>query len=518
MATSEKKEYKDWLELCKRIKKSTAESRPINEPVTQKKKRIAGLLNDFESFCKYYFPHYCKAPFGWFHKQAAKAITEDKKIFAVLEWPREHAKSVFADVLIPMWLKARGEFKGLILASSNQDKAAGLLADLQAELENNALYTEDFGEQTGVGSWQDHYFIDKDGCGYWAFGRGQSPRGARVAEKRPNLAIADDIDDKLLCKNEARVLETVDWIKEDLLGCLDLEGGRLMVVGNRIHKKSTLAHLVGDIEEGDPINKAIWHSKVWAFERGKKHQKALWHESEAVPAWPERHKAKDLIDRMEKQGTKAALREYFHEHTEEGLVFKSEWIRFEECPKASEMEAIVVYCDPSFKNTKSADYKAICAVGKIKAKYYVLKTWVRQDTVASMVQAFYDMYQEFGNKAAYYMEANMLQDLLLKEFDAAAEERGFHVPLRPDKGKKEDKEMRIENLSPLFQRNHVVFNKAERGTSDMQNLKLQLLGFGNSAVKDDGPDALEGAISKLNKLNRHGQRVFRAGNYIKKSR
>ena len=517
MLTSDKKAYHEWVELCKRIKKNTADSRPINESLEQKKNRIAKLLGDFECFCYYYLPHYCQARFGWFHKEAARQITRDKKIFAVLEWPREHAKSVFADVLIPLWLKARGEFQGLILTSSNQDKAAGLLADLQAELENNTLFIEDFGEQTGLGSWQDHYFIDKQGCGYWAFGRGQSPRGARVAEKRPNIAIADDIDDKVLVKNEARVLETVDWIREDLLGCLPLESGRMIVVGNRIHKKSTIAHLVGDIEEGDPINPKIYHSKVWAFERGKNHKKALWQEGGAVPAWPQRHKAEDLIDRMEKQGAKAALKEYFHEHTEEGMIFKADWFRFEDC-LAQDMDAIVVYCDPSFKNTKSADYKAICAVGKKKGKFYLLKAWIRQETVASMVRAFYDLYEEFGNKAHYYMEANMLQDLLLREFDEAAEERGFHVPIRPDKAKKENKEMRIENISPLFERGHIVFSNAERGSHDVQTLKLQLLGFGNSSIKDDGPDALEGAIAKLSKIHNNGPRLLRAGQYKKRTR
>lgn len=515
---SDKREYAEWLELCKRVKKSTQVSRPFNEDANDKKKRIEALLKDFSSFCRYYFPHYTSAEFGWFHLKAAKAIYQDPKIFAVLEWPREHAKSVFADVLMPLFLKANGKLKGFILVSSNQDKAAGLLADIQAELENNQRYLEDFGEQAALGSWQDYHFVDKDGIGYWAFGRGQSPRGARVAEKRPNVAVVDDIDDKTLCKNEARVMETVDWIKEDLLGCLDLEGGRLVMVGNRIHKKSTLAHIVGDIEDGDPINANIWHLKVYAFENPKTHKKLLWSDKGALPAWPERHKAADLIDRMQKQGMKAALREYFHEHTEEGLVFKADWIRFDECPGLKDLDGIVLYCDPSFKDTAKSDYKAIIAVGRKREKYYVLKAWVRQDSVGAMVRAFYDLYGQFGNNAYYYMEANMLQDLLLKEFDKAAEERGFHVPIRADKSKKENKEMRIENLSPLFERGHIIFNHKERSSSDMQNLKLQLLGFGNSAVKDDGPDALEGAISKLNKKTGYGSKTIRTGQYHKKNR
>jgi len=238
----------------------------------------------------------------------------------------------------------------------------------------------------------------------------------------------------------------------------------------------------------------------------------MWDDPKAVPAWPQRHKAEDLKDRMIKLGLKGTLREYFHEHTEEGLVFKADCIRFDKCPKT--FDSIVVYCDPSFKNTAKSDYKALVAVGKVKTQFYVIKAWIRQDTVKAMVTAFYDFYDLFGANALYYIEANMLQDLLLSEFDTEAEIRGYHLPLRQDKTKKENKDMRVENISPLFERGFVTLNEAERASSDMQTLKLQLLGFGNSSVKDDGPDALEGAISKLNKRTTKGKgKVLRSGNY-----
>lgn len=513
---SDKKAYDEWLLLCKRIKSKTAADRPTRETSKQKRARIEKLLCNFNDFCKYYFKEYCKSDFAWFHLEAEKKITADKKVFAVLEWPREHAKSVFADILLPMWLKAKEQLTGLILVSANQDKAAGLLSDLQAQLEYNELYAHDFGEQVGYGSWTENHFVTKDGVGFWAFGRGQSPRGARQAALRPNMAIVDDIDDKGLVKNQTRVLETVDWIKEDLLGSLSIEGGRLLLVGNRIHKQSTLAHIVGDIEQGDKKNEGITHIKVFAFERGKDHRKAMPGEKGAKPAWHERHKASDLIDRMSKQGHRAAMREYFHEHHEEGLIFKEDWIIWQNMPK--KFDSLAVYCDPSFKDTAKADYKAIVTVGRIKEKYYVVDAWVRQASVKSMVNAFYDIFSTYGNEAKYYMEANMLQDLLLKEFDQEAAERGYHVPLRADKKKKDNKFMRIEAISPLFERGHVIFNEAKRGCPDMQNLKLQIIGFGNLSMKDDGPDALEGAISKLSKSSHSSKRTMRTGQHIKQKR
>lgn len=510
--SNDKRAYEEWQQLCNQIRNQT-EPPKKNETAKVKTKRIKDLLNDFEGFCQYYFPHYCKSPFGWFHKEAADKIIKDKKAFAILEWAREHAKSVFADVFMPLYLKAKGELTGMILVSANGDKASGLLGDIQAEFMNNQRYIADFGEQVSYGNWQSNHFATKDGCGFWAFGRGQSPRGARQAAKRPNFAVVDDIDDKVIVKNPGRVREALDWVLEDLLGCLAIEGGRLIVAGNRIHKEGILAHLVGDIEEGDPKRENIIHVKVFAIEKGKKHEKADANEKGAKPAWHENHKLEDLIDRMSKMGFRASRREYFHEHHEEGLIFKDDWIEWVEPLTLKEYDAIVVYCDPSFKDTAKSDYKAVVAVG-LKGKYYdVLKCWLRQDTVKNMVATFYEYYDWLEDHARYYMEANMLQDLLIKEFDEEAEERGFHVPLRADKAKKENKEMRIENLSPLFERGYIRFSRAEKGSTDMQNLKLQFLGFG-SGMKDDGPDAVEGAIKKLaKKQGKVGGGKHRSGKY-----
>jgi hypothetical protein len=110
----DQKAYQQWLDLRTRISAQTA---PIqHETRAEQHKRVTTLKKNFAAFCSYYFPHYCQSPFGWFHRRAARAIAKDQNIFAILEWPREHPKSVFADVLIPLWLKARGELTGMMIA------------------------------------------------------------------------------------------------------------------------------------------------------------------------------------------------------------------------------------------------------------------------------------------------------------------------------------------------------------------------------------------------------------------
>ena len=503
-SSAERREYQEYLKLCERIK--AANPLPVNETEQQKRDRVNKLKADFQSFCKYYFSDYMDAGFGWFHLEAAKQITADPTICITLEWPREHAKSVFSNVFLPLYLYARGELSGVLVASANQDKAATLLSDLQAQFTANERFINDYGNRAAFGNWQDGSFATTDGCGFWAFGRGQSPRGVRKAAKRPNYAVVDDIDDKVICRNRSRVRDAVDWVLEDLYGACSIQGARLVVAGNRIHKHSILAHLVGDTDPDQPKRAGWKHLKVFALE-GKGHKKDL----NGQPAWKERYKRDQIIHRMNTIGHRSAMREYFHEHIEEGNLFKHEWIEWGDVPRIKDLDAIEVYIDPSFKGASSNDYKAIVAVGKLKGRYYILRAWVRQASVSAMVKVAYDFFGQFGEKARYRMEANFIQDLLLNDFDKEAAETGITMPLRPDKRAKPDKETRVENMTPLFERGFVVFNAGERQSPDMQTLVDQFLGFPD-AEHDDGPDAVEGAVHYLNKAD-PGHTTNRSGKY-----
>lgn len=511
MTRKEERAYKQWLELKEKVSKAT-QSIPV-EDSDQKAQRIKKLLNDFEAFCYYYFPHYCTSPFGWFHKVAFKQVIKDKDFFGCFEFPREHAKSVLVNILIPAYLKAKGELTGMMLASQNATKAKVLLGGLQAELEANNLYKNDFGQQVSYGNWEEGSFVTTDGFGFWAFGRGQSPRGTRSGPHRPNYGSIDDIDDKVLVRNEVRVRDTLEWILEDFFGALAIKGSRLILSGNRIHKKSTLAHFVGDVEQGDPKRKGLFHLKVFALEN-KKREADYEH---GKPAWKENYSRKVLLKKMDKLGYRSAQREFFHKHIEQGLVFKREWIEWADPLPFTEYIGIVTYCDPSFKATKTSDYKAVITVGKRKdGKLDVLDAWVKQASIQAMVSYFYDLYRVYGKMSEYWMEANMLQDLLMPHFDSEAERQGFHIPLRRDKAKKANKEARIESLSPLFERAIIRLSSLRRKSVDMQTLKNQLLAFPQG--HDDAPDALEGAESKLRRKTSKGGFRARLGKFIKKGR
>lgn len=505
---SEKREYQEYVELCQRIRQGTQVHIPRENEV-QKRKRVEALKQDFVAFCRYYFPVFMDADFAWFHKKAAKSIIDDPNVFAILEWPREHAKSVFSNIMVPLFLYARGELTGMVVASANEDKAVALLSDIQAQLDSNALWINDYGELAKFGDWQNGYFSTIEGIGFWAFGRSQSPRGIRKAAKRPNYAVVDDIDDKVIVKNSERVDEAVGWVLEDLYGSLSILGARLVIAGNRIHAKSILAHLVGDVEPGDPKREGIVHIKVFALENPKTHKEDA---TTGQPAWKERYTRDIIVSKMKKMGYRAAMREFFHKHIENGKVFKPEWIQYNNPGNLDSYDEIVVYGDPSFKNTKGSDFKAIVACGRKGHHITVLRAWVMQASINSMVETFYDFYDQFGDRARYYIEANMLQDLLFSdEFITVGDKRGKQLPIRQDKRKKPDKYTRIENMSPLFERGMIDFSERVRKNNGLQTLIAQILAFPTG--HDDGPDALEGSVSLMSRSARSSNFKPRMGKY-----
>ena len=512
-----KREYLAWVQE----KESIQRAQPADfETFAERQNRIEKLLQNFDKFCKYYFGHFMDSDFAWFHNKAADKIINSPDLLAVLEWPREHAKSIFADVMMPMFLKAKKELSGMMIASANEKKAAGLLGDIQGELMFNQRYIADFGDQYSLGNWQDGHFVTSDGVGFWAFGRGQSPRGTRKSEKRPNYCVVDDIDDAVIVRNGERVQDAVDWVLGDLYGAMPNKASRLIIAGNRIHKKSILAHLVGDIEPDDPKRKDIWHQKVFALENPRTRKKDM---SEAgKPAWP-RYTRAELLKKMNRQGYRIGLREFFHEHIVEGKTFREEHLPWVQPTQLSEYDQLITYNDPSYKANRTSDYKAIVLIGRAGRYFDILKCFVRQCTTAEMVRGHYNIASLIPERLAckHYMEANFIQDLMLEEYWREGEARGALMRIRGDKRHKPDKETRIENLTPFAEQGFIRFNMNEKQSPDMQELRNQFLGFPD-AEHDDGPDAVEGAVFMLNQRNpkkRDEMRPFtiKTGSYSRSS-
>lgn len=488
-----KKAIEEWKQHCETVQAATAVN--ISETPAQRLKRIARLRTDYAAFVDYYFPHWTvnpetgkATPCAAFHIDAANKIKNNRNFKGAFMWHRGAAKSTNMDVFVPMWLmcQERREINVMVIVGKSEDNAKTLLGDIQAELQYNQRYIADFGEQYNAGNWQDGEFVTASEVAFFARGRGQSPRGLRYRSHRPDYIVIDDLDDDELCESPARVSKLFDWVRSALFGTLDGGRGRFIMVGNLIAKNSVLAKWC-DI-------KSVQVTTVNIYDR------------DGNISWAAKWSPREVRDIESVVGYRAFQKEYMNNPIIEGAVFRNEWIRWGKRPAWSKFSEFVLYIDPSFKSSRKNDFKACKLWGKAGTQLWHLRAFVRQCSVAEMVRWCYDLYEwarEQGIGVRWYMEANFMQDTILDEFKREGELRDYQLPITGDKRKKPDKFLRVEAVSPLWERGFVFYDKTQRDDPDMQTGIDQTLAFEKGMTgHDDGPDADESAIWMLQRDTR----------------
>ena len=514
-AADKKQAYEQWRAHCRQVQEISDTSVLAFESPARRDQRIRRLRTNYAAFCEYYFPHYLQlrdkttgeivrtihnAPF---HNAAARLVRDTPNLKAVFKWPRGHAKSTHLDIFTPLWLMFQEHrlINFMVVVGKSEDAAERLLGDIQAELQYNQRIIRDFGKQVSVGDWQEGEFTTQSGVHFLACGRGQSPRGLRNREARPDYIVIDDLDDDELCRNERRVRELTDWVKEALFGSLDVGRGRFIMVGNLISKTSVLANICA--------TKGVHVSTVYAVD------------NDGNPTWKEKWTKEEAQAYADFVGYRAWNKEMMHNPIVEGTVFRQEWIRWARRPKWKDFSEFVLYIDPSWKSKKTNDTKAAKLWGKCGTSLWHLRAFVRKATVAEMVRWCYDRYEEYclasitagvfrtsdiasvSLPVRFVMEASFMQDILLDEFTTEGNIRGYQLPITGDTRKKPDKFQRIEAVSPLWERGFVFYDADQKDDPDMQAGIEQLLAFEKGmSGNDDAPDADEGAIWILQRTTR----------------
>lgn len=490
----------EWQEHCRQIQSITDTRSLVRETAVEKERRIRRLQKDYAAFCEYYFPHFLQqrdkvtgevvrivhnAPF---HNAAALKVKNTPNLKAVFKWPRGHAKSTHMDIFTPLWLMFQPKrlIDFMVVVGKSEDSANRLLGDIQAELGYNKRIIADYGKQMSMGDWTEGEFTTKDGVHFLACGRGQSPRGLRKREARPDYIVIDDLDDDELCRNPRRVREMTDWVKEALFGALDVGRGRFIMVGNLISKTSVLADICK--------TKGVHVSEVKAVD------------GEGNPVWREKWTKEEARAYAEFVGYRAWEKEMMHNPIIEGTVFKQEWIKYAKRPAWRDFDELVLYIDPSWKSKKTNDTKAAKLWGKYKSQLWHLRAFVRKASVAELVRWCYDLYEwslEKNIPIRFMMEASFMQDIILDDFTIEGNLRGYQLPITGDKRKKPDKFQRVEAISPLWERGFVFYDLSQKEDPDMQAGIAQTLAFEKGmSGNDDAPDADEGAIWQLQRTTR----------------
>ena len=481
--------------------KSGASINPF-ETKEEKAARIAGLKKDISEFTTYYLPHYATSKSAKFQLRLARLILKSWIIKILIRWGRGLAKSVWCDVIIPLFLWANDDISYMVIVANNFDKAKILLSDLQAEFEANSRIINDFGEQKMQGSWEDGSFRTANGFIAKALGMGQSPRGLRVGARRPDYIVCDDLDDRETIKNPRRMREYAQWIEKDLIPTMDGPRRRFLMPNNRFAPVTIQSIL----EERHP---------KWILD-----QVDAYHPVTYAPAWPEKY-PKDYYREVEEElGTLAALAEYNNNPHVEGVIFTEDQIQWTQLPAINHFEHIVGHWDIAYSEAATADYNAVRLWGLKENRFYLIDCYVKQSKMRKAVQWIAEKIKELpGNvRVRWHFESQFWNDEVQRTIDEVEEE--YHMDLRLRKvdlptGNKYD---RIVSTQPYYQNGRTYYNQKLKGHNDTQVGIAQLCGIEpNYKTKDDAPDADERCFTELSQFARRSKvtRRTRTGIYNK---
>lgn len=479
---SNREHLERWRKYCENFRNSTPVD--LSETPAQKMKRIARLEADDEAWFKYYFPNYCTAEPADFHRKATKRLMSHAEWFEVRAWSRELAKSA-RSMMEVCKLALMDKIHNVLLVSNSHDNAESLLLPFKAFFEANNRVINDYGEQRNFGSWSDGKFTIRKGCSFRAIGWGESPRGTRNNEKRPDCIIMDDLDTDEECRNEDTMKKKIAWIEQALIPTRSISTPtRILVNGNIIHDNCAVKYLGERLaDKFDIVNirgadgKSSWKSK----------------------------NSEEQIDRvLQSISYESAQKEYFNNPMDGGDTFKE--LKDGRVPRLDGCK-ILIYADPatSNKDKSNASYKAAGLLAMKDGVCYVVKTACDTMSNAKFIDYLYEFYT-YARKCTpdseirVWVENNSLQDpfyeqVLLPLIFERRKAWGYDLPITPDTRKKPEKWERIEaGLEPMNRLDRLIFNEREKDDPHMMRLKAQFKNASRKAKRLDGPDMVEGGV------------------------
>ena len=460
-------------ELDRRLAEIRAQMQAAVTPLDAKKRqeRIQRAERDKFYFFKTYLPHYFSTESAPFHRELI-ALLDVRGTPVAIAAPRGHAKSTIVSLAYPLHQILFEQRHFIILVSDSKDQAEMFVASIKLELEENERIRQDFDDLRNPGVWAEDKFLTKNGVLVLARGSRQRIRGLKNRQHRPDLVVIDDLENDQSVRNPKIVKKTLDWLLEAVYGSLTHDAS-LFVIGTLLSRNSVLAQL---------LQNPAWITRKY---------KAIL--DDGTPLWPARWSREELEKRRQIMGSHRFNQEFMNEPRDDEGLFREEWIRYYDESELMGVNLVhYMFIDPSVGAGESADYKAIVTVGvDLRGPvYYVRDAWIRKASIDAMIRAAYVRYERF-HPVHVGIEANGFQKVLLRDFDYAAKERGYYLPIR-QVTHSIAKESRVARLSPLIERGLLRFC---RGCGDTDELVEQLIYFPTSNVHDDGPDALEGAVS-----------------------
>jgi len=471
----------------------------IDLMIADKKVRSALATQNFRYFFGTYFGHYIKHPFAPFHFEMFQLAQDEANKTIVVMGARDSAKSAILNTALSIWsVLGTPHKKFVIIASRTQQKAKQHFMSARKELESNRLLKGDLGPlKTEESQWGSSIVLPKYDAQITFASAEQSLRGLRYKQYRPDLLIADDIEDSDSVKTMDGRNDTYNWLVNDAIPAGDLERLRVVLLGTLLHEDSVMMRFKKDIAA--KVRDGIYREYPLMNAAGR----ILWSGKYPDPAAVE-------VARMRVGNDKAWAQEFMlrivsdHER-----VVHPEWVQYAESPApivANQYRGAFIGIDPAISEDKRAACTAMVVVRvfgwnehtRIYVQPYPVNERIGLPTIIERAKSLSDTF----GKAKIFVEDVGFQKGLVQ----VLQEQGYPVEgVRPQG----DKRARLALISHHIKNGTVQF--APRGNEE---LVMQVVNFGSENYMDLA-DALSMLIPEIMN-NKLGYRPFPDFSYLKK--
>lgn len=415
-----------------------------------------------------------KAP-AQFHYEISDILLNENRNFAV-EMFRESAKSTYVLKAFPIYRITYPvkEERYIVIIKQNQTLASAKLLEIINEYENNDVLSKNLVKVHKRAA--EAYELTVRGFGgqnvrirIEAYGKGSSVRGLTWGNLRPQVVIADDLQDSEDSTSETTLEKDWNWFLSDIKFLAKY--GRIFLIGNNLGANCIIERIINSGELGFET------LRIAAFDE------------KGDPTWPEQFSKEFLISEKEEFIRLKKLDIWYRERmckaiAPETQLFKQEYFRyFEERDLPNEFNIDIVI-DPAISKRKEACNTAIVGVAKNEytPDWYVLDYVADKLNPYEIISETFNMAENF--KSFYpnafiriWIEGVAYQESLRYVFEEEMRRKKtfYYVDTFIDKT---DKDQRIQGLIPLLRLGTLWIRPR------MTSLVEEALSFPRGATKD----------------------------------
>ena len=397
-----------------------------------------------------------------FHLEIIRDIYSDIKQLLILAF-RGSAKSTIAEeaTVIEAVL---GEFKNKIILGANQTRAVDRLQAIKHEIEHNETLQVLFGDMKGTDCWGHDKIVLSNGVCIQAFGPGQSFRGVKHLDYRPDRLDIDDLEDEENIRDGDARAALRGWLRRVVFPALD-PVAKTRMYATPLDPDALPMHLQ---------KSRAWTSRLYPIYR-------VTPEGDKVPLWPDRYDAEWIENKRLEFEEAGALHEFAQEflcqpEDQKTKVFTYSMLVSQ--PRVRSWEAVYAAYDPA--RSSRAKYSATTGVAVFSWIGRRLVIWRaaaehwQPDEIVKDILAVDDEYRPI----AIGVETTGLAEFVEQPLRHAGALRASPLPivsLSPPRGGAAKGYSQIEfikSLQPFFNAGEVTFACDVSST-----IRSQFLGF-----------------------------------------